>query len=243
MSNLPVIQSLWIGQYLSEMELMCVNSFNKNDHCFHLYVYEEIKNIPKFVIVKDANEIIPADKIFKYKDLDSFAGFSNEFRYKLLIDKGNYWVDMDTICLKPFNFQSDYLFCSAYTDINLVFKKFQACSGIIKAPINDRVMNYCYSVATSKNRLKLEFGETGPDLIRLAIKKFELQMFIVTPEIFCPINWWEWKKLTQPNISLKKFKNSYAIHLWNEMWRRDNYDKSGVYPDSSIYEQLKNKFL
>lgn len=53
---LPVIQSLWIGGSLSVMEQLCITSFLKNGHPFHLYTYEDVKNIPDGTIVKDAED-------------------------------------------------------------------------------------------------------------------------------------------------------------------------------------------
>jgi len=36
---------------------------------------------------------------------------------------------------------------------------------------------------------------------------------------------------------------SYAIHLWNEMWRKVSQDKNARYHDGCLYEQLKSKYL
>jgi hypothetical protein len=46
-------------------------------------------DIPNGVTIHDANKIIPAEKIFKYKNNGSYAGFANLFRYKLLLEKGS----------------------------------------------------------------------------------------------------------------------------------------------------------
>ena len=41
------IQSLWIGNTLSNVEKLCINSYIKNGHEFDLYTYGEIDNIPE----------------------------------------------------------------------------------------------------------------------------------------------------------------------------------------------------
>ena len=56
MSN--IIQSLWIGKELSVMEQMCLSSFVKNGHEVHLYTYDNVKNIPEGVQIKDGNDIL-----------------------------------------------------------------------------------------------------------------------------------------------------------------------------------------
>ena len=36
---------------------------------------------------------------------------------------------------------------------------------------------------------------------------------------------------------------SYTIHLWNEMWRRNNLDKNRKYEENCLFEKLKKKYL
>jgi hypothetical protein len=35
----------------------------------------------------------------------------------------------------------------------------------------------------------------------------------------------------------------YAVHLWNEMWRRNQRDKDETYDPGCLYEQLKRRYL
>lgn len=86
-----VIQGLWVGGELSLMEQLSIQSFLKNGHEYHLYTYEDIKNIPPGTTVKDGNEILPADKIFTIKSgwgIGSYSGFADLFRVHLLKERG-----------------------------------------------------------------------------------------------------------------------------------------------------------
>ena len=105
------IQTLWVGSTLSKMEQLSLSSFVKNGHDTHLYAYYDIDNVPEGVEVKDGREILPEDMIFKYSDHNSFSGFSNYFRYKLISDKGGFWVDTAMVCLKPWDFTEPFIFC------------------------------------------------------------------------------------------------------------------------------------
>ena len=96
--RLPV-QSLWIGPRLSTMERLAVSSFLANGHDFLLYVYDEPEGVPAGATILDASRILPASRIFRYKESGSLAGFSNFFRYRMLLETGGWWVDMDTVCL------------------------------------------------------------------------------------------------------------------------------------------------
>src|SRR5258707_1370507 len=103
-----IVQSLWVGDRLSVMEQLCIASFLRNGHSFHLYVYQETAGIPEGTVVLDGTKILPASRIFTYREHNTYAGFANFFRYKLLLEKGGWFVDADTICLKPFDFRKEY---------------------------------------------------------------------------------------------------------------------------------------
>lgn len=65
---------------------------------FHLWAYDKkIAPVPFGVLLEDANEIIPEDRVFKYPEngqidvkfgVGSYAGFSDIFRYKVLYEYG-----------------------------------------------------------------------------------------------------------------------------------------------------------
>src|SRR5215831_9214030 len=111
-----VIQGLWIGPELSVMERLSISSFLKNGHEYHLYAYDDLANVPLGTVVRDADEILARSRIFQYKHQASYAGFSNFFRYKLLLERGGWWVDTDVVCLKPFDFSDGHVFASEILD-------------------------------------------------------------------------------------------------------------------------------
>ena len=45
--KLPIIQSFWVGEPLSKLEQLCIQSFLDNGHEFHLYVYDDVQGIPE----------------------------------------------------------------------------------------------------------------------------------------------------------------------------------------------------
>lgn len=233
-----VIQGLWIGTELSVMEQLSISSFLRNGHVYHLYVYDTPKNIPPGTVVKDANEILPASKIFQYKHRASYAGFSNFFRYKLLLERGGWWSDVDNICLKPFNFLEEYVFATEVCDgLEVV------TSGIIKAPAGSEAMAHAWEVCQSKNPKKLAWGETGPKLAGQTVKKHSLERYVMPHDVFCPLDYTEWHKVLEPDFDESLIANSHAIHLWNEMWRGAGQDKNARYPSDCLYEKLKRQYL
>ena len=233
-----IIQGLWIGSELSMMEQLSIASFLKNGHDYHLYVYGDVKGIPQGTVIQDGNEILPASLIFQYKQDKSYSAFSNFFRYKLLLDKGGWWVDTDTICLKPFTFDDPYVFST-----ELWREEETINCGIIKVPMASQVMAYAWATCQTKNPDELGWGEVGPKLMAEAVKKFALEKYVKTAKVFCPLGFKEWGQVLEPTLRWDLDETTYAIHLWNEMWRRGGQGKNRRYHTDCLYEQLKEKYL
>lgn len=232
-----VIQGLWIGPALSRMEQLSVASFLANGHEYHLFVYEDVKNVPAGTTLKDANEILPSTAIFQYTGRPSYAGFANSFRYKLLLERGGWWVDTDTVCLRPFDFTDEYVFSSE------ISKGLEVVNcGVVKAPAGSEVMAYAWTACEIKDPAQLVWGETGPRLMAEAVSRFSLEQYKQPHFVFCPFAFFDWRRILEPRPAPIDAR-SYAIHLWNEKWREAGQDKDGEYPQDCIYEQLKKRYL
>jgi GR25 family glycosyltransferase involved in LPS biosynthesis len=249
-----IVQSLWIGENLSLMEELCIKSFISNGHEFHLYTYDKINNIPNGCIIKDGNEILPKTDIFYYKKSSTLDGksdmsvsaFSNLFRYKLLYEKGGYWVDMDMICLKYLNFKNDYVFSSEEDKYIIKSNKLylnphrnrqMINAGIIKCPVKSDFANYCYNKCLKKKQDKtLKWGSIGPRIVKLGVIKFKLKKYVKPYFYFCPINY---RDVVDINLSNKIKIDSqwYCVHLWNECWKRNNMNKNILIKDS-LYNNI-----
>ena len=243
------IQSLWIGGRLSTMERLAIASFLANGHSFHLYAYEEVGGVPLGVDLLDAREVIPRNKIFRYAKYESYAAFANLFRYRLLAEKGGYWVDTDVVCLRPFEHASEYVFAGQPS--RLAGKEGSGTAPInncvIKAPRGSEIMCQCYEASAARDHRSLRWGETGPKLLSKEVSRLGLDEYVVDPVEFCPLPWWRWDVAIEPPVSrnhqLLTDRKVLAIHLWNERWRRSGADKDGSYPPGCIYESLKCRYL
>jgi mannosyltransferase OCH1-like enzyme len=232
------VQGLWIGSELSAMERMSINSFLMNGHEYHLYVYDDVKRVPEGAVIKDGNEILPSSMIFLYKDYASYSGFSNFFRYKLLLDKGGWWADTDLICLKPFDFHEEHVFAS-----EIIHDDVLITSGVIKAPAGSQAMRYAWQVCQTKNPQQLVWGETGPKLMAETVREFSLEAYVKPCNVFCPLSVLDWHKVREPDGDLTFAETTHAVHLWNEAWRRTGHDKNASYHPDCLYEKLKRKYL
>lgn len=229
-----IVQGLWIGSTLSIMEKLSIVSFLENGHEYHLYAYDELPGVPRGATVKDANKILPASLIFQYRDRPSYSAFSNFFRYRLLLERGGWWVDSDTVCLRHFDFPEEYVVSSQKNGAGQIPNV-----GAIKAPRGSEAIAYAWSVCQTKKRNELVWGEIGPALMAEVVERYRLQRYVKPYYVFCPI---EWERLLVPYV-VGVPEEAYAIHLWNSMWVFGNQDKNATYNPGCIYEQLKTRYL
>jgi len=113
-------------------------------------------------------------------------------------------------------------------------------SGVIKAPAGSDVMAYAWKVCEQKDPQQLKWGETGPRLMTEAVRRFSLEKYKKPYHYFSPLDYKEWRRVLEPGVL---YEDSYAIHLWNEMWRAAGQDKNARYDRNCLYEQLKIKSL
>ncbi|MDD5697735.1 MAG: hypothetical protein PHH77_03885 [Victivallaceae bacterium] len=256
-----IIQSLWIGGELSAVEQLCIASFLRNGHEFQLYAYGEVAGIPEGTAVKDAGEIIPADEVFMYST-GTYAIFSDWFRWVLLFEKGNFWADMDIICLKPFVFDTELVFG--------LERMGSAAIGVLGFPPGHELCAFMRDICADPNKLlpydsfsrKLKklrrrlmrrgrqnvgWGEAGgPPGFTRALKYFSLLDQAKPFTYFYPIPHYNWNTAFDETFADDPdlFSTTYAVHLWNDMMRHQpGFDKNAAFPKKSLFEQLKARYL
>jgi hypothetical protein len=229
---METMQGLWIGPRLSAMERLSIASFLAHGHPYHLYVYEEVEGVPAGAEVKDANEILPASRIFRYPDGGSYAGFSDYFRYQLLLDRGNWWVDLDMVCLRPFDFAEPVVISSERAADGCRFVN----SGALKFPAGSPALEAACRICAGKDPASLVYGEIGPSLMEWLVQRYSLEAAVQEPEVFCPIPCERVAELVKPGTQVPR--GAYAVHLWHELWRRNGLNKDGDFPKDSIYGRL-----
>lgn len=235
-----VANSLWIGEQLFPQHIISINSFLQNGFQYNLYVYGEVKNIPSGVNVLDGNDMIPKEEIWYYQkgfNKGSPSGFSNQFRFTLLAI-GGLWVDTDVVLLKNFNLDKPYIFISERNingDIHPTSSVIYSESGTSSEKIwLDALDDISY-----RNKARLIHGEVGPILLNNLVNKHKLKKYVLQPNLFCSIGWFETEKLID---GTQLPKDAIGIHLCDAKSNLKNIDIK-TYPYVSIIEQLKRKYL
>jgi len=252
-----VIRSLWVGSKLSTLERICARSWIYHGHRFELFVYDDVGNVPDGVVLRDANSIIPKKDVFIWRG--SYAIFADLFRWTLLYELGGYWVDMDMLCLKPFDFEDDVLFGCEHSNA--------ASIGVLKLPAKHLIANEMLSLARNPNRIignerfkvkfkkylrsyllfgsktGLRWGEAGgPKAFTWILKKHNYFHLGKPFTYFYPVDPLNWRCLFDGTLKGEQsfYATSYAVHLWNELLRRDGFCKEGPFhPDSFVAGQQK----
>jgi hypothetical protein len=241
---LDTIQGLWIGDKLSTMEQLSIKSYMANGHPFVLYTYAPLEGVPDGVVIRDGNEIVPESHIKRFNCL---AQFSNFFCYALL-NKGGWFVDLDNVCLKPYDFPEEYVF---YRDTDYTTITF----AVAKSPANSPLMQYCYNLIDHMNQTELDaapYQALGPDLMRIAVPLFGLDQFAKPGYVFDPIRWNRTPELVNPNAKWN-LARAHSMHLFHGAWNKgheagamadtNKLDTDGTYPEGCLYEILKRRYL
>jgi hypothetical protein len=231
---LETIQGLWIGPRLSTMEQLSIRSFLAHGHAYDLYVYRPTSGVPAGATVRDASEILPPESLFI--SWESYAAFSDVFRWRLLFERGGWWVDLDVVALRPFEFSEERVFATQSEG-----QGSKPTSGVARAPAGDLMLAWMCGRCDAKDKSRLAWSELGPDLVAQAIDNFDSRVYLAPPEVFCPLAW-ENFQLAVTSAPPAIPPDAYAVHLWASMWKRAGMDKDRSYPVRSLYESLKARY-
>jgi len=217
------VHALWVGSELSNLELLTIDSFIKQGHIFHLWAYNAINTpLPAGVVIEPAADIIPAERVFRYKHVNKFghgkgsvSGFSDIFRYKLLYEKGGWWVDMDVTCLKPLNVITPYFFRKHHA-LKLV-------GNVMKCPPGSALMLACYNEAATRVNEESTDWHMPIEILNHYVTANGLEQFIYSDVS----NLDDWKELLPLVIGKVPVPEHYRfIHWMNEEWRSREINKN-----------------
>jgi hypothetical protein len=231
--------ALWVGSPLYKLQQTCLSSFIYYGHDLVLYVYDQSIEVPKGVIKKDANEIMLESDIFLIEN--SYAAFSDLFRYRMIKQTGRAWVDTDIICMSSdWNFKNNTFASIEHT----VLGSF-VTGGVLGLPQDSDIVDYLIHESTNFDKTKIVWNEVGPALVDKAFKKFNYQEYIYPQEIFCGISLYDFENLWNPNklqdiLSLESVSKS--ISAYNQMTTRAGKDKNS-FPTGSALDYFYHKFI
>jgi hypothetical protein len=251
-----VVHSLWIGE-IGPIEELCLRSFVRNGFQVRLWTYTPLSIDIPGVVPSRADDILARSLVdeFRYENSTSKSPFSNIFRYRLLADLGGIWVDMDNVCLRPFEAESEYVFPSLSAphqrDPEIAEDGgVQIDSWFIKAPAGSPLMEHCFATGFEYRGKLPPWGTMGPVLLNEGVRRFGLREFAA--ESFMPINWHYAHRYP---VERKRFKaffethrpTSWTAHLYREILSIEGLlDMTRVHPSSvlaGLFREFGVKYL
>jgi mannosyltransferase OCH1-like enzyme len=211
-----VVNGFWYGSELGELEKLCIDSWIENGYKFRLWLYEDIE-VPKDVIVKNANHIVSFDQYFTYSEghtVGTPVAFSNLFRTQLLYKLGGLYVDLDVLCLKPYEFNERFVFSE---QVDSGWDYHVATCILYSENKGERIFEDWSDWILAKKNKTITHGDLGPNLFTKLIINNKLQKYVLPKDYFCPIDWQSYKDMfiNRPD--------SYGIHLFGSIWEDEDY--------------------
>jgi hypothetical protein len=232
-------QSFWHGEALSPYELFCLKSFIDCGYAVDLYTYDVNLVVPAGVRVCDAAELVSPDEVFVYQaegfGKGSPSAFSNYFRYKLLVEKGGWWIDTDVVCLTDCIPVVDEFFARQDTD-------FVACGTMYFEPRHP-IMLRCLEQAMKLGRT-VKWGDTGPRLLTRVLEECGSLDRAVPASVCYPIHYSQALDVLRPAktaVLAPRIETSLFLHVWNSMLVHRGVQKTCLPPKGSLLRRWTDK--
>lgn len=249
------INSFWHGGQLSEMENICITSFIKLGFQFNLWSYNKSLKVPQGCILKDASEILPKECVFKHSKNNSYAPFSDWFRFKLLYDKGGRWTDLDVVCMQPFEFPINSVCGQVENTISIGMISLEKGHPLAKAVVDayenpSIICDYdtdgristkkeLAKLSVEEQRIQAPWGFLGNDLVNLIYSSYDFNV-IPSKELY-PIPPLYASGIYNGMLNMNHVFGAKCIHLYGEIFR--NSIKKESCKDESIYGLIKKHYI
>ena len=232
-------QSFWHGGALSPYELFCLKSFVDCGHAVDLYTYDADLVVPAGVRVCDAAELLGPDEIFVYQaegfGKGSPSAFSNLFRYKLLVEKGGWWIDTDVVCLSDRIPVVEEFF--ARQDTELV-----ACGTMYFEPRHP-VMMQCLEQARTLGRA-VRWGDSGPRLFTRVLAECGSIDRALPASVCYPTHYTQALDALRPSKTAAlspQLESALFLHVWSSMLVYCGVQKTCLPPKGSLLRKWTDR--
>lgn len=241
---LPTIVTFWHGP-ASWLERLSAASFLAAGHRVEVYSYDPVEGLPEGVVLKDASEILPRDKLVFYKGKGTPGVFSDYFRASLMAAEKGVWADLDVVCLRALaNLPPLVLSYERPGSINGAVLRIPADSPLLpamlaiftedKRPLFEPHLPPVRRMEIAARRLigqtirpeDMQYGATGPFALTHYCKALGIGP-ILPREVFYPAPYEAIPQLLQPGSDIAQFVTDHtlAIHIWrSQITRRGRAD-------------------
>ena len=228
------LNTLWFGGKLGYLEQLSIQSALHAGHQLTIWSYasDTLDNVPAGVPVRDAREVLSDPRRTRLFDGKFKALGSDFFRYEIFQHRLGYWMDLDVIVLKPFEFTTPHVFgWESATSIN---------GAVLQIPHDSPVLQELRSIPERnwrppffgprrtllyyRQRLRgdveledLPWGVAGPAMITHLARKHRLLDQVQPLKTFYPLPYHDAEKLFDDASVVEGLlsEETFAIHMWN----------------------------
>ncbi len=238
--ELPIVASLWIGGSLSFLEQLCLKSFADHGHRTILYTYGEVTGVPDGVEVLDANTIFPNENYIRHAKSGSPAVHADAFRYRMIELQNVVWVDADMLCVRPWDFQDQWIFgwektdrlvCNAVLGLPRFSKTLVRLNALCSTeypippwakPEERERLEQAHKDGNPVHVSEMEWGVWGPAALTHFLNETGEMEHVKPQQAFFPISFKHRRDLLSPgkHIDESLGEGCYGVHLWNRRLRR-----------------------
>ena len=232
--------TFWQGP-LDPLIYSCLASFAHVGAHLRVYSYDRDCEVPSGVELADARSICANETLVGRYIADgrqSFAKFSNLFRYRMIRQTGLCWVDTDMLCLRRPDFSTSPIVFGRQLEPS---HGWTINSAVLKLPQQHPILRDLIKRATAVVDLDQPWGIIGPALLTEMAQKHridhharDIQAFYPVPSDDC------WKPLLPEACSEIRAATHAAdfLHLWHESFRRHGLDKWAAPPPGSFLHEV-----
>lgn len=225
------------GSPLNLWERCSLQSFPDFGHELTLFSYSQL-DVPSGVRIAPAGDIIPHQKFLDFIALapNQFAQFSDWFRYELLYQHGNWWVDTDVVCSTASLPDDEIVIGRAIDDdwLNNGVTKFPA-----RHPFLAEAVAYCEShwreVGSSHRSL------FGPILMAELDDKYSISEWAKDSRLFSPLRgrrvWRFGDPAARDEVACASTKCP-VIHWWQWRFRAADLRRDLLPPKGSFLAEI-----
>ncbi|MBC7489894.1 MAG: hypothetical protein H7240_07930 [Glaciimonas sp.] len=238
------VHMFWAYGNLSKLEILCAKSFIQSGYDLLFWSYEKINNLPEGAILRDAGEILPEHRVFKYQN-GSYAGFADLFRYAVLCKEGGLWADTDVICLLPMNtLQKSSI--DSFVVMEETEQGQQLNNNVIYCahPRAGDIVDLAFAISDRFDTEKVRWGDCGPLLLTSLAKTYpNIAPVIMEANFANPVEWWKCPDILRRTQIYSSIPSEWGfLHCFNETWRRSGIDKNASYPPGSLLSRIEVMF-
>lgn len=234
------VATLWLGSNLSLYEQLSLRSFSRSGIAVTLYVYEDVADIPLGVNVVDGSSIVLKKHVFRNPDSPSYAMFSNLFRYEMIQQTGQAWIDADLVKLRQPLPDCEYVF--AYESHDAI------AAGLVRMPSGSLLIQKLLEGVRpmlSPDQRNVPWGTYGPRLLTTAVNELGLQRFALNARDVYPIHYLDMNRLFSTDSRDVEWcqlatSDSMTLHLWNKFLADSGQKEFGPHPNSYLGELMRS---